>query len=233
MQKFISEMSSGTGLARPNRYGVRINTIKLLANPTTAFQFGILRAARLRSDRHLDIYCEEAELPGRSFATSEVRHYGPHFTIPYQPVYNSITLSFYVNDDMLERRFFDAWQNSVMNPFTKDMNFFDDYTTDIFVYQLSKTGELTPYVVVLRDAWPVNVNQMRLSYDETNTVHKLPVTFNYTKWENIEVSGIGFFDQLGSSLPNSIGSLNETLAGVADSEISFGSNFVGPPVPIG
>lgn len=185
IQDFRSEIIKGEGLAKPNRYGVRILTEKLFQNPITRPAFTAMAIRETIGD-HLDFFCGGAELSGKNFATTEMRFYGPHFKLPYNPIFTDLSLSFYVSENMVERDFFDAWQYVVENPISRDFNYLSEYSTDIIVYQLNQLGTIK-YGIQYFEAWPINVQQLELSYDQNDVVHRLPVQFSYTKWENVRL----------------------------------------------
>ena len=94
---FTSFLNRFSDLARANRYRV------LFAPPqvTQSGGFlqnlvsGLLNGGTQDVAQKLALQCESAELPGRTFATQEVRTYGPNRTIPWQTAYNDMTLSFF------------------------------------------------------------------------------------------------------------------------------------------
>ena len=95
-------------LARPNRFDVQIPV------PMALSYFGFL-------SRNMVLRCENAELPGRTIATTGLKVYNLEEKFPYQTTYNDINLTFIVGDDMVEKKFFDAWLNYI-NPLS-NLNF--------------------------------------------------------------------------------------------------------------
>lgn len=140
--------------------------------------------------KQLQMRCEAAELPGRTFATTD-RKMGsvPIQKYPYQSTYNDVTLTFIVSDDMSEKIFFDSWME-VINP-TMNFNFKyrADYSVDISINQYDVTNNLT-YVSTLIDAYPISVNQLDMDWSSMDSHHKLAVAFAYSYWENTTVQGV-------------------------------------------
>lgn len=83
MREFIGYLNRYSDIARNNRYRVTFNTPPIMLG-----QFN-------DAPRNLALQCETAELPGRSFATTDIRTYGPIVKIPYQTTYNDMSLTFY------------------------------------------------------------------------------------------------------------------------------------------
>ena len=104
MQANINDFrSSFVGeLARPSRFDVSVPI------PLSLLPY-------IKTSRTLSYRCMNANLPGRTFATTEQKTYGPTEKFPYLTTYNDITLTFIVTDAMAEKLFFDAWLEYV-NP---------------------------------------------------------------------------------------------------------------------
>ncbi len=225
-----SQLTRSLGVARPNRYSVRIDTNNIdtsasgsgpdlltgglsnLASKGLGKILSSLGIQDVEKARRLSLFCDRAELPSKTFATSESRHYGPTFKTPYQGIYAPLRLQFLVGGDMWEKYFFDGWQYAVEDPVTNDFSYQSDYTTTIVISQLEETGGLQgsfqsltkigsklsipgigglndlisdtgiTYQAILVEAWPISVDNLILDYSETNTPHRLTVTFGYKSW---------------------------------------------------
>ena len=166
-----------TDLARPNRFDVNIPVpIVLLAYRDTA--------------RALNFRCENAELPGKSLSTTE-RKIGssPVEKMPYHTNYTETTMTFMVSDDMRERIFFEGWFEAINSTTNYNFKYKSDYAVDISINQYNLANELS-YNVVLREAYPIAMNQMDLDWS-ADGYHKLAVTFAFTEWYNNTSSAIG------------------------------------------
>ena len=87
-------------VARTNRFDVEIPV------PLTLIPY-------VSSARSLIYRCETAQFPGRTFATTEQKTYGPIEKFPYLNTYNDLDLTFIVDDDMSQKVFFDAWMSYI------------------------------------------------------------------------------------------------------------------------
>lgn len=167
---FMSRVGRNANFAKAARFAVQIGKISNLFN-------------------ELIYMCETAELPGRAFATQDYRYYGPNFKMPHQSEYTEINFSFYVRDRMKEKELFDNWMAYINPKNSYNFRFRNEYSTDVYVYQYSELGlsEEQPdvpqatYKTILRQAYPINVQAMPLSWAEDN-IHRLQVTFAYTDW---------------------------------------------------
>jgi len=166
--------SFNTDLARPNKFDVTLNV-----PPGLIFLSGV-------SSRKLSFRCEAAQLPGRTFATLDRKTYGPIEKLPHLTTYNDIDLTFILDDDMKTKLMFDSWMDLVNPKQTNNFNYRSDYETSILINQYDVTNKLS-YSVELFHAYPISMNQLDLDWSNDG-MHKLTVTFAYTKWQNNSIT---------------------------------------------
>lgn len=133
------------------------------------------------SQESLTLRCENAQIPGRTLATTEQRTYGPVEKFPYLTTYNDLDLTFIVDGDMKQKKIFDAWLQLVNPTSTNNFKYRNTYCTDIIVRQYDVTDRRT-YEVRFIEAYPLSINQMDLDWS-SDGFHKLNATFAYTRWE--------------------------------------------------
>lgn len=210
----IDAINAGGGLARPCRYAVVVGDRS---------GSGITR--------NFSALINGAELPGKGFATHQRQTYGPARKIPYLTQYSDITLNILCTGNMMERVFFDAWQNKICNVNSNYFTYYDDYVAPITIYQLNDQG-ITTYSVQLEEAYPLTVVPQPLSFDSSNQTMGLQVVFAYHKWRNY----VQAFDDTGSGtghnlISNSINAptpaeIDGHVPGVEEEATKFE-----PPVP--
>ena len=166
INNFLSSFTDD--LARPSRFKVKLTLPGKVKNITDS--------------QTLSLRCENAQLPGRTISTGDLRIYGPSEKFPYQSAYEDITLTFIVGGAMLEKTQFNEWMN-LINP-TENWNFEykENYVSDIIVTQYDMSDNEIHNVKII-DAFPIAVNQLDLDWSNDNTYHKLNVTFAYTYWD--------------------------------------------------
>ena len=143
----------------------------------------------ISSARNLTYRCESAQLPGRTFETTDKKlGSAPVEKFPYHTNYQQAQMTFIVSDDMNEKIFFDSWME-LINP-TTDYNFQykSNYAVDISINQYDVSNNLT-YAGVLEEAFPIDINQLDLDWS-TDSYHKLTVVFAYRQWQNQQVSNL-------------------------------------------
>jgi hypothetical protein len=142
--------------------------------------------------KQLTMLCDTATLPTKSLATFEKTIYGPVKAMPYRMTFTEASMSFIMTDGMKEKKYFDAWQNKIVDQKNGNLGFFDDYVCDILIQKFGRTADNTDetptYAVKLLDAWPSIVSEIQLSHSGGTEAMKLPVTFQYKKWESTDVA---------------------------------------------
>ena len=166
-----SAINKHGGIARGNKYTVMISKPKKLA---------II-------PEDLQLMCEPVSLPTRSAATNELSLYGPVQSFPYRFTFTEASLQFYVTEDFAIKKIFDAWQEIIIDPVSGDLGYFDDYKCNIAIKKYSSgddnTSSWPDYSVKLIDAWPSIIGEIALGHSLGGDVLRLPVTFQFRKWE--------------------------------------------------
>lgn len=161
LYEFISQIK-GEGLSRTNRFLVNI------ASP----------AALGGSDaRLIQLYCEQAALPGMAYASTPVRSFGENREVVYERNFEPIALTFYVDRKMSVLSFFNDWMDTIVNPNTRESSYYDDYTTQMNI-TVQDVADNDTYEVEFREVYPKSVGAIQLDYNSKD-VAKLTVTFNY------------------------------------------------------
>jgi hypothetical protein len=202
MPRSINDFKSSFSgdLSRQNRFDVSIPI------PLTLLPY-------VRSARQLTYRCENANLPGKTFATAEQKTYGPVEKFPYETTFTDIDLTFILDDDMQSKLLFDAWLNYINPSYNYNWRYKENYATTITINQYSVTNELT-YSVNLYDAYPISMNQLDLDWNGEG-YHKLSMTFAYTYWKNNSLQSLGMelLDAGINSLVVGLGGLGGSAAG--------------------
>ena len=151
------------------------------------------------ASKDLSMLCHSAELPGESTATVTQKIYGVTEKHSVMVGYNDITLAFYARGSQKEaaRRFFQLWLATITGrretvdssgqgigptkETTYNVQYKDQYVNDIKITQYSIAGE--PQIeVLLKDAFPIAINQVPLSWSNQNQAASINVTFTYTEY---------------------------------------------------
>ena len=150
----------------------------------------------------LNILCTNVNLPGRQIMTQERLIGLKARKMPNGFASDDINLTFHVMNDYSIRKYFEAWQNKVINQDTFEIGYANDFTEQVRIKQLRKgmafdfpidkifglnldldirTQESIIYTCVLKDAFPTTMNTIEFS-DEQDGLVKLNVQLSYTNW---------------------------------------------------
>lgn len=168
LNDFISEIKKD-GLARQNRFSVLITQPK-----------GML--TRGYSLELIQLFCEQAVLPGITYASQPIKTFGEDREVVYDRNFDDITLTFLVDRNMKVKSFFDDWSNVIINQSTRLMGFYENYTTTLIVY-VQDVDDKDVYASILYEVYPKNISQIQLD-NNSKDVMKLSVTFAYKYHEN-------------------------------------------------
>ncbi len=172
---------SDHGVTRPNRFQVE------LTPPN-----GLLPFLDPLFKERMAIQCETAQLPGKSFSTTEHRIYGPVRKMPYVATFTStIDLTFRIGTDYRERSVFDEWQNLVMNRQTNMFGYYNEYVSDFVIHQFDQEDKRL-YSVKLFQVWPEAIQAIEFSSEATNTYNRQTITFAYRQWEETDTRPLVF-----------------------------------------
>ena len=191
-------------------YGIRPNLfqVSLLDAP---------RAASLPAVTAADFtfLCRSAGIPASSVGTVEVPFRGRVIKLPGDRTFESWTITVFGDQNLKLRTYFEKWLD-VLNEHTSGagQTTSANYSGTLQVDQLARgtgsstdTNTTTPHTLVrsyqFKNAFPTNISQIDLSYDNNNSIAEYTVEFQYDYWE-IPQGGAGSSGNLsiGGSNPN-------------------------------
>ena len=187
INKFLSHFKSG--IASPARYRVRFNLPKGIPNISgSAWESteGNIRRwqADLNGTEKINVFCHTCTMPQRSLMTYEHKQLNAPYKVPYSQSYDPVSFVFYGDGDLSARRYFEIWQNAVVNIQSNTMNFYSEYVSDVIIEQLDTEGNPT-YGVQLIEAYPMSVTAMDYSYSNQNTIQNIAIVLTYKYWKNL------------------------------------------------
>ena len=134
ISNFQAQMKAAKGFARTARYEVVLFPAESLK-------------AKLREDGiDLDIYtrgltmmCDSVTMPGKDLSTESVKH-GQELErqqVSAHVFEGTITASFYLENNLAAKSFFELWQDHVVSNGSNNVNYYDDYVGTMEIFQLS------------------------------------------------------------------------------------------------
>ena len=185
----ISEFKSRLlgGGARPNLFEVELTNMPASVTlPWQAERFGFL--------------CKAAQLPGMNIANIDVPFRGRIFKVAGDRTIDNWTITVINDEDFLYRNAFEEWTQQIAN-LDDNMGSTNpsSYMVNAKVFQLGRGSELSSTTnagdtnVVLKeyefiDIFPINVGQIDVSYENTDTIEEYTVEFAV---QSYKVKGAG------------------------------------------
>ena len=161
------------GFAKGNRYNVTFSGLPTGLSTTV--------------NENLQYLCESVSLPTKGIASNAHDVYGPPREIPYRETFTEAALSFILDDKFTVKRFFDKWQEKIINVETGNVNYWNNFVATINITRLSNDATsfadaTDKYKIELREAYPSAVGEIALGHTQGGEILRLSVTFKYRKW---------------------------------------------------
>jgi hypothetical protein len=157
------------GGARPSLFQV------FISNPVTSV-----------SDLKVPFMVRAAQLPASTLGLIEVPYFGRKVKIAGDRTFAEWTTTVVNDEDFLVRNALENWMNDVNSHQGNVRNFASandqQYKSQATVTQYSKTG------VPIREykfhgLWPINLSEIELDWNTTDTLEEFAVTWQYDFWE--------------------------------------------------
>ena len=202
LNELLSRYHGDGGFSRPSRYEVLIIPPRGSNNNPISDDISDNEIIRKTS-----LACESISFPGRNIdTTTDTNIYGPTREIASGFSFAEISATFRCSSDMREKLYFESWQRQSFNTQTWSMQYYEDYIGAVQIYQLDEKDN-RKYGVELVEAFPKTIGAMTLDYSNGSEIHKLPVTFSYRWWKNLNDEAdlpVSVQDAIAGLLQNSI-----------------------------
>jgi hypothetical protein len=161
LNDFVAQMQKG--LARTNRFFV--------AMPSDT------------PDKMIGMFCESTQLPASTMLTAPSKVFGEVREVAYERQFEPINMTFYVDSDFHVKEYFDKWHESIINPYTRAGNYYENYVKPIEIW-VHNTEDKRTYAVALSECYPKSVSAVQLDYG-SKEIMKLQVTMQYRNWKAV------------------------------------------------
>ena len=166
LNDFIAQVKTGS-IARNNRYTVMFGPPKELK-------------VEQRLLENILLFCDQVQLPGLNFSTVQNRTFGEFREVPYEKLFDNISMSFYVDQSMQVKGLFDDWINTIQDQSTRTFGYYKDYITDMTI-EVQDTQDRIRYQVTLWECYPKTIGSIQLDYANKD-IMKMQVTMQYKYW---------------------------------------------------
>ena len=212
--RFVSEINRGEGIARANRFLIR------LYPPKQVYSTDFDRVDTLQSNdmiKNVELMCTSVALSHRDVLTENFVTYGPGRKMPYAYGYGSKIECMFMGDKFLRQRaFFETWQGKMHSLDTHNLQYYDNYIGSMEIYQLGQYRETDQdtgysdnyrltYGVRLHEVYPETIGEIQYqSLTDDPIPMDIPISFAFRTWENITLDALNNvkFGQGVPDMPN-------------------------------
>lgn len=197
----------GGGVAKPSRYAVYLTAPRILNGQNIGY---------------LLFRTSAVELPGQTLNRMNVKPlgYGNARSLPTNyNIFPDVTIEFMASADMREYNYFSLWQDGIIKkPNAKaenstgfhTVNYLREYSCKMAVAMYNELGDVT-YEAYFNDLYPVQINNIPLSWEMNDQLLKFTVTFAYSNWYDKTTR-----DGATSGFPKVLGGIDARIgAGIA------------------
>ena len=170
-------------------YGVRPN---LFMVQVTDLESNLNDSDKVKgTDADFTFLCRSAGIPASTIGTVEVPFRGRVIKLPGDRTFESWTITVMADESMEVRAYFEKWMEK-LNKHENGAGYTEDFASTLKVSQLARGTSTSdalkdPHSVVrsydFYNAFPTNIAQIDLSYDNNNTIAEYTVEFQYDWWE--------------------------------------------------
>lgn len=176
-------------MSKLNEFIANVKSEGLMHNSRFAVSLGVPIA--MSSDielRKMLLFCDAVPLPSISMSTTQARTFGEYREMPYERLFANINMSFFVDNSMQVKGFFDEWMTKIIDPQTRSIGYYKYYISDM-VIDVFDIAEQQRYQVKMYECYPKEISQIQLDYANKD-VMKLTVSMNYKYWTSSRVEGV-------------------------------------------
>jgi len=182
---FKARVSGLNGLMRPNLFGL------VITHKPNGFE-------DVKSVENVGLLCNAVNIPGVSFATSDVQRqgFGPLERRVANAIFPAVSATFMLDNNGLVLEFFNFWAKEIssfahqMGDLSTDpdtggslgeVGYYEDYVCNIDILVYDPTGsKITKYTLV--EAYPAVIGDLAMGWRQNDEVAELQVQFNYRHW---------------------------------------------------
>lgn len=188
---------NGAGVLPTNRFLVSVPLPRILSSAQSV-RGG--ESVSFNSVSRLFTFRAEAfKAPGVSIDATPVNRYGigPSQKMPHNASFTDVSITFLADRNGEIHNLFYNWINSIFNfggvessygGFTRPSyktRYLTDYSVDIGVSVLDYAGEFSNEII-MHNAYPININDIPLSWNDNNQLMKITVGFTFRDWSIVD-----------------------------------------------
>lgn len=132
--------------------------------------------------RAVEFLAKSAQLPSSTLSDVAVMYRGRPVHFAGEREFAPWTIEVYNDNNFLVRNAFESWVDSIQNAEnTNGIQTPGLYQTQMKVHQLDRNDQIVKTYQFV-DAWPTEIGQIALDWEQNNQIEVFPVTFQYNYW---------------------------------------------------
>lgn len=159
---------SNQGLSRGNRW-------RAFIYPPGGFDFGP------QNLNQLSLYVSKCQIPTRDMSNLEFTEYGETRSLGVKHVHTDLIFTFYLSEDLRERKLFEAWQDIIFNPITKQHAYYDDYISRIVIRKYDNNWKHQESYL-FNECYPTNIGGLEFAHEGDNLLEQ-EISFKFRNYE--------------------------------------------------
>jgi hypothetical protein len=171
-----------------NNFITHIKTVGALIGNKFEFIAPFVEGSSNSSAQTVSMLCSNVSAPGLALMTNDIRYFGEITERPYGISYPPITLTFYLDNDVAPKRYFEEWLGMVFNRDTRELNYYDQYTRDAEIIIYNKE-ESEVERIKLYECYPKSISDINLDYSQQG-VSLLTIQLIYKWWSSTTTENI-------------------------------------------
>lgn len=204
IEKFKSQFAD---LLRPNYYEILISPPTNLNAQSTILSF----------------LCSSTDFPFETIQTMEMITHSRKRMIASGVDFDPITVTFLLDSTGKVLDFFQKWKMLIIDD-TFKMGYYEDYIGTIEIFMLDRQLQRV-FGVKLKEAYPVNRNNISLSQNSVDTLSELPISFVYA---NSEYTMHNVLYPSATSIWNSLTRVyDKTISSISNSGLEQINDYLG------
>lgn len=175
IDKFLGTINA-TDVARTNRFEVSIFYPTVLGGQT---------------NQNINLRVKTIDMPGRNISTTTNETiYGPTHDLAVGLTYaDEINVTFHLSPDFNEKKWFDRWQSFVYNPVNYELEYYNDYVSNMEIYQLDVNNVKT-YGIRVTECFPKTIGPVSYDTGGVSSLQTLTVGFAFREWHEMRVTPV-------------------------------------------
>ena len=162
------------GVAKLYRYKLELTPPSKISNGPWYSTLGV----NSEVSKYLEFQCTSVISP-----STNINLEGDLREIPISPTFEEMRLSIRCGEDLMEKKFFDAWYSSIVNPDNFTVSYLDEISTKLKLYRYDNKGNVL-YTQEFIDAYPRSVSGAEFNQDP-DRIEIFEVSMKFRKWKYV------------------------------------------------